>query len=70
MTGPRPTDNDLMTVEEAAQFLRVPISWIYGRTRNEGLPMVRIGKHIRFSRRRLKDWVARQEMNTGGGRLG
>ena len=53
--------SDLMTVEEVAKYLRVPVSWVYGRTRSRGIPMVRVGKHIRISRRALITWLATQE---------
>ena len=52
--------NDLMTVPEVAQYLRVPVSWVYGRTRAQRIPMVRVGKHIRISRRALVTWLATQ----------
>lgn len=45
----------LLTVHEVAEFLRVPPSWVYERTRRHGrdrLPHVKIGKYLRF---RLSD---------------
>jgi excisionase family DNA binding protein len=51
-------ESDLMTVREVAEYLRVPLSWVYGRTRAQGIPLVRIGKHIRVSRQELIAWVA------------
>ena len=56
-----PSANDLMTVEEVPQYLRVPVSWVYGRTRSRGIPMVRVGKHIRIPRSALIDWLAAPE---------
>jgi len=41
----------LLTVREVAEFLRVPASWVYERTRRRGrdrLPHVKIGKYLRF----------------------
>lgn len=41
----------LMTVHEVAALLRVPISWVYERTRrrgNERLPHIKMGKYLRF----------------------
>lgn len=42
---------ELITVEEMAQKLRVPVSWIYQRTRlgQKAIPHVRIGKYVRFN---------------------
>jgi excisionase family DNA binding protein len=57
----------LLTVEEAAALLRVPVSWIYGRTRSRSanrLPGIRLGKYWRFREADLEAWIERQR--TGG----
>lgn len=43
--------NALITVDEMAQQLKVPVSWIYQRTRlgQKAIPHVRIGKYVRFN---------------------
>jgi len=41
----------LLTVHDVAEFLRVPVSWVYERTRRRGierLPHLKIGKYVRF----------------------
>ena len=38
----------LVNVEEMANILGVPISWLYQRTRANAIPCVRIGKYVRF----------------------
>ena len=41
----------LLTPREVAEMLRVPISWVYERTRLHGngrLPHIKIGKYLRF----------------------
>jgi excisionase family DNA binding protein len=41
----------LLTVREVAELLRVPVSWVYERTRRRGserLPHVKVGKYVRF----------------------
>ena len=41
----------LLTVHDVAEFLRVPVSWVYERTRRRGadrLPHLKIGKYLRF----------------------
>lgn len=55
-----------LTVHEVAELLRVPVSWVYGRTRKrslERLPGYRLGKYWRFSEEEIHAWVKRQ----GGG---
>ena len=39
----------LFTVEEAAETLKLPKSWLYERTRKNAIPFRRIGKYVRFT---------------------
>ena len=42
----------LLSANELAQRLKVPVSWVYDRTRSHGpdrLPHYKIGKYVRFS---------------------
>lgn len=50
-------EHEMLTVQEVAQFLRVPISTIYKLARRGHLPASKIGKHWRFTRRGLDEWV-------------
>jgi excisionase family DNA binding protein len=55
--------NRLLTVREVAELLRVPVSWVYGRTRKrslERLPGYRLGKYWRFREEEIHAWVKRQ----------
>ena len=49
---PQSNDNQitvrLVNVEEMAQILGVPVSWLYQRTRLNTIPCVRVGKYVRF----------------------
>lgn len=57
----------LLTVHEVAGLLRVPASWVYGRTRRRSLqrlPGYRLGKYWRFREDEIHAWVRSQ----GGGR--
>ena len=42
---------------EAAQLLAVKPSWIYEAVRAGTLPCLRIGRHIRFTRTMLEEWL-------------
>lgn len=56
----------LLTVDEVAALLHVPVSWVYGRMRKrslERLPAYRLGKYWRFREDEIHAWVERQ---TGG----
>ncbi|PYT52047.1 MAG: hypothetical protein DMG43_12975 [Acidobacteria bacterium] len=53
----------LLTVEEVASLLHVPVSWVYGRTRKrslERLPGYRLGKYWRFREDEILAWVESQ----------
>jgi excisionase family DNA binding protein len=67
-TGERRQDSGrLLTVEEVAGLLHVPVSWVYGRMRKrslERLPAYRLGKYWRFRENEIHAWVQRQ---CGGG---
>jgi excisionase family DNA binding protein len=56
--------NRLLTVEEVASLLHVPVSWVYGRTRkrsSERLPGYRLGKYWRFREDEVLGWVESQQ---------
>jgi len=61
-TGRRREDSGrLLTVEEVAALLHVPVSWVYGRMRKrslERLPAYRLGKYWRFREDEIHTWVA------------
>jgi excisionase family DNA binding protein len=50
-------DNPLLKPEQAAQLLAVRTSWIYEAVRTNRLPCLRIGRHIRFTREMLEEWL-------------
>jgi excisionase family DNA binding protein len=50
-------DTPLLTPAEAALLLAVKPSWIYEAVRSGTLPCLRIGRHIRFTRAMLEEWL-------------
>ena len=55
--------NSLLTPREIAAFLKVPVSWVYERTRRPGieqLPHVKLGKYLRFSIPEVNTWLQQQ----------
>jgi excisionase family DNA binding protein len=50
-------DTPLLTTADAAQLLAVKPSWIYEAVRSGTLPCLRIGRHIRFTRAMLEEWL-------------
>lgn len=57
MTQATTTDGEILTVQEVARFLRVPKSTVYKLARVGELPASKIGKHWRFLRRDIHDWM-------------
>lgn len=56
--------NEVLTVKDVAQLLRVPISWVYQQTRkrsSDRLPGIRLGKYWRFRHDDVVDWLLRQK---------
>ena len=50
-------DGPLLRPEQAAALLAVKTSWIYDAVRTGRLPCLRIGRHIRFTRAMLEEWL-------------
>ncbi len=65
--GPDQADGEqlherLLTADDVAVWLAVPRSSVYEYARREHnlLPAVRIGRHLRFQRDDVSDWIAAQ----------
>ena len=51
----------LLTVQELANYLGVPVATIYAwRYRREGPPGFRVGRHVRFRRSDIEEWLNNQ----------
>jgi len=56
--------DQLLTVEELAEELKTPPSWIYSRTRQTGpdtIPMIKVGKYCRFNLQEVLSWLKKQQ---------
>ena len=45
----RAEPDQLLTAEELAERLKVPVSWVYEQSRQGKIPTVRVGRYVRFS---------------------
>jgi excisionase family DNA binding protein len=66
--GEKGDGSPLLTIKEVARLLRVPVSWVYSRTRKRAvdrLPGYRLGKYWRFNEDEVLAWV---KSNRGGPR--
>jgi predicted DNA-binding transcriptional regulator AlpA len=60
----RGCQEELLTVEDVATILKVPISWVYARTRSrdgDKLPHIRLGKYIRFEECEIQRYIAHKK---------
>jgi excisionase family DNA binding protein len=61
-------ERSLLTVKEVAELLKVPVSWVYERTRKRSvdrIPGFRLGKYWRFHEADVLAWIDKQRV---GGR--
>ena len=57
LDGASSSDSEILTVLDVARCLRVPKSTVYKLARLGQLPASKIGKHWRFLRRDIHDWM-------------
>jgi excisionase family DNA binding protein len=51
-----------MTPDEVAALLRVPLGTLYGwRYKGIGPPGTRVGRHLRYRREGVREWLRQQE---------
>ena len=56
-------EQNLLLVNELAESLNVPKSWIYSRSRQKGpsaMPKIKVGKYVRFELDKVLDWLKAQ----------
>ena len=51
----------LLTADEVAKLLRVPLSWVYRAAREGSLPSVRCGRYRRFDAKDVDRWIDKQK---------
>jgi excisionase family DNA binding protein len=63
---PAPVLITILTPREAAQVLKVSLSWLAkARMRGDGPPYIRVGRSIRYSEAALLQWMkSRQRLST------
>ena len=54
----RPTVEPLLTIQEVADFLGVPVDTVYRwRSRREGPVGYRVGRHVRYRPSAVEEWL-------------
>ena len=49
--------NDVMTVEECAEYLGIPRSSVYKLAQESRIPSQKVGKYWRFYKEAIEEWV-------------
>ncbi len=57
-------NNDIMTVDEVAEYLKVSKKSIYRLVKSGKLPAKKVLNKWRFSRDRIKEWIESEKQNT------
>ena len=52
--------NDIWTVEEICEYLKIPRSTLYKLIRDKRIPAFRVGRHWRFQKDKIEEWVEKQ----------
>ena len=55
----------VLTVDEAAEYLRIPKSSLYKLAKEGKIPCKKVGRHWRFHRDAIDMWLANQEPTDG-----
>lgn len=58
---PTRIEEGYLTVEEAADLLRVKPRWVYDACRRGALPYTKVGHFLRFRKTALEEWLREQE---------
>jgi len=51
----------LLTAQEVAELLAVPLSWVREATRTERLPYIALGRYRRYHREAIEAWLAQHQ---------
>ena len=54
-------ETDILTVEELHGYLKIPKPTLYALAQNGRIPAAKIGKHWRFRRSTIDQWIETQQ---------
>lgn len=53
---------DIMTIGEAAQYLRISLSSLYKIAQDGRIPCQKVGRHWRFRREAINQWLSEKPL--------
>ena len=56
-------ETDILTVQELQHYLKLPRPTIYALAQSGRIPAAKIGKHWRFRRSEVDEWLKAQQWN-------
>jgi len=56
---------EVMTVEDVAEYLSIPRSFVYQHSRQGRIPCHKVGRHWRFRREAMERWLDPGERTEG-----
>ncbi|MCX2452242.1 helix-turn-helix domain-containing protein [Pedobacter sp. PLR] len=59
-----PNDNELLTIEEASEFLKVTVPALYTKVSRQEIPVSKPGKRLYFNKSDLKKWIIASRKKT------
>ena len=61
-----PMETEILTVEELHSYLKIPKPTLYALAQNGRIPAAKIGKHWRFHRSDIDEWLKSQQWTQRG----
>ena len=58
-----PTTTDILTLQELHGYLKIPKPTLYALAQNGRIPAAKVGKHWRFRRADIDEWLKAQQWN-------
>ena len=58
-----PSNTDILTVQELHGYLKIPKPTLYALAQNGRIPAAKVGKHWRFRRIDIDEWLKAQQWN-------
>lgn len=52
--------DNVLTIEELSVYLKIPKSTLYKLVREGKIPSQKVGRHLRFFRESIDEWLKRQ----------
>jgi excisionase family DNA binding protein len=55
------TPDAVLTIDDLSVYLKIPKSTLYKLVREGKVPSQKVGRHLRFHREAIDDWLKRQD---------